>query len=286
MRHRTREHPYLHPTVYPSAHDRAALSSHLFGDLTEDVLIRAGITPGMHVLDVGCGRGDVTLLAARLVGPTGRVIGIDRSADALGIAASVAGALRLGNVSFREADLRDFVLDDGVDAIVGRFALVRQPDYADALRRLARSLRPGGVMAFQEMVLTGGLEASPRCALLERCGEWLRETFRRAGLDERAGLRLHAAFVEAGLGEPRMIVRASAQSASTSTTLASVAALVRSFLPLILRLGVASPAEVDIDTLAERLRAEATAAGAVVTSPLLVGAWARRGRREELPNAA
>ncbi len=276
-RHRTREHPYV-PHPVNAALDRVVAQAHLFGDLTEDVLIRAGIAPGMHVLDVGCGRGDVTLLAAKLVGPTGRVIGIDRSTDALSIAASLASALRLDNVSFRVADLRDFVLDDGVDAIVGRFVLVHQPDYDDTMRRLARSLRPGGVMVFHELVLAGGLESSPSCSLLERCAGWLRETFDRAGLDVRAGLRMHRAFVEAGLGEPRMVVRASAHGAGSATIFASVAALVRSFLPLMVQLRVVGPAEVDIDTLAERLRAEATAAGAVVTSPLLAGAWARRER--------
>jgi SAM-dependent methyltransferase len=274
-RHRTREHAYAPRHIAPL--DALALHSPPFGDLAEDVLLRAGIAPGMRVLDVGCGRGDLTLLAARLVGQSGRVIGVDRSADALRAAASLAAALRLPNVAFREADLHDLVLDDGVDAIVGRFVLVHQRDPAETLRRLARSLRPGGVMAFQELLLTGGLEASPRCALLERCAGWLRETFRRAGLDERAGLGLHAAFLEAGLGEPRLVVRASAQGGASGPILASVAALVRHFLPLLLQLGVATPAEVDIDTLAERLRAEAEAAGAVVTSPLLVGAWARRG---------
>jgi SAM-dependent methyltransferase len=283
-RHRTREHAHLPPSLGARL-DRVAAPPHLFGDLTEDVLLRAGISPGMHVLDVGCGRGDVTLLAAKLVGPTGRVIGIDRSVDALTIAASLAAALGLDNVSFREADLRDFVLDDGVDAIVGRYVLVHQDDYGGAMRRLARSLRPGGVMAFHEMVLSGGLESSPRCALLDRCAWWLRETYRRAGLDERAGLRLHAAFVEAGLGEPRMVVRASAQGASSAALFTSVAALVRALLPRIVQLGVASPAEVDVDTLADRLRAEATGLGAVVTSPLLVGAWARRAERGIGPHA-
>ena len=58
----------------------------LLHDLTEDVLRRAGIGPGVRVLDIGCGVGDVSLLAGKLVGPTGLVLGVDRSADSIDIA--------------------------------------------------------------------------------------------------------------------------------------------------------------------------------------------------------
>ena len=62
-----------------------------YRDLTEDVLVRAGIGPGMRVLDVGCGVGDVSLIAGRLVGPTGSVLGVDRSSEALEAAARRTG---------------------------------------------------------------------------------------------------------------------------------------------------------------------------------------------------
>lgn len=52
-----------------------------FGRLTNQVIRSAGIAPGMTVLDAGCGAGDVSLLAARLVEATGRVVGVDRSAE-------------------------------------------------------------------------------------------------------------------------------------------------------------------------------------------------------------
>jgi SAM-dependent methyltransferase len=69
---------------YILGHDRDELDrlidqARFFGDLTEEVLRRAGVEPGMRVLDVGCGTGDVLFLATRLVGPTGAVLGVDRS---------------------------------------------------------------------------------------------------------------------------------------------------------------------------------------------------------------
>jgi SAM-dependent methyltransferase len=65
---------------------RLELQASLIRDLTENVLRRAGIVPGMRVLDVGCGVGDVSLLAAEIVGPSGFVLGVDRSADATAVA--------------------------------------------------------------------------------------------------------------------------------------------------------------------------------------------------------
>ena len=63
--------------------NRLAMQSAFWGELTEEVFRRAGIGVGMHVLDIGSGAGDVAFLAARLVGPTGSVLSIDRSEDAI-----------------------------------------------------------------------------------------------------------------------------------------------------------------------------------------------------------
>jgi cyclopropane fatty-acyl-phospholipid synthase-like methyltransferase len=71
---------------------RLALQAAFWGELTEEVLRRAGIRAGMHVLDIGSGAGDVAILAARLVGPSGSVLGIDRSQDAVGRASARAAA--------------------------------------------------------------------------------------------------------------------------------------------------------------------------------------------------
>jgi SAM-dependent methyltransferase len=76
---------------YILGHDRDELDrlidqARFFGDLTEEVLRRAGVGPGMRVLDLGCGTGDVSFLAARLVGPTGAVLGVDRSPEAVAVA--------------------------------------------------------------------------------------------------------------------------------------------------------------------------------------------------------
>src|SRR5215469_8577985 len=91
------------PSRYALGHgadelDRIINNARYFGDLTEHVLHLAGLAHGMRVLDVGCGPGEVTFLAARLVGPEGTVIGVDRSPEAIGVAQQRAAAIGLTNV--------------------------------------------------------------------------------------------------------------------------------------------------------------------------------------------
>jgi SAM-dependent methyltransferase len=81
-----------------------------FGDLTAQVLHLAGLGPGMRVLDVGCGAGDVSFLAASIVGPQGVVIGVDKSPEAVSLAAQRAAGAGLTNVHFLTQDLVDLML--------------------------------------------------------------------------------------------------------------------------------------------------------------------------------
>ena len=118
--------------VYVLGHSAEELNrlidqARLFGELTEDVFVRAGIGPGMRVLDVGCGAGDVSFLLARMVGPSGTVVGVDRSEDAVAMANARARAMGLAQVSFSQGELEDISLDQPVDVAVGRFVLMYSP---------------------------------------------------------------------------------------------------------------------------------------------------------------
>jgi SAM-dependent methyltransferase len=115
-----------------------------FRDLTDDVLRRAGVEPGMHVLVVGCGVGDVSLLAGMLVGPTGAVLGIDRSAEAIEVARRRAVAAGQASLRFEAVELDAFSTERKFDAVIGRLVLMYLPDPAATLRRLRLHLRRGG----------------------------------------------------------------------------------------------------------------------------------------------
>src|SRR2546429_876793 len=129
---------------------RLEMQSAFIRDLTEDVLKRAGLRPGMRVLDIGCGVGDVALLAGELVGPTGSVLGVDRSAASIKTAERrVAQARQHARIRLAVADLDSFVPDETFDAVVGRLVLMYLPDPAATLRRLAGHLPPGGILVFR-----------------------------------------------------------------------------------------------------------------------------------------
>ena len=132
-------------------------------DLTEDVHW-SGIQRGMRVLDLGCGVGDVSLWIGNLVGPTGLVIGVDESAEAIDIAekrSTVAGQCYW--TRFITADLKTFVPLQRFDAVVVRRAFVLQDERATFLR-LSNCLRPDGVV-----IITG----NPAGSTDDRSWKWL-----------------------------------------------------------------------------------------------------------------
>ena len=109
--------------------------------------------------------------------------------------------------------------------------------------------------------------------------ERIRQAFARAGLDYRTGLRLARIFRNAGLPAPETLQGARVESGPDSPVYAYVAQTTRTLLPLMEHIGVATAAEVAVDTLAARLREEVVAADATVVPPPLIGAWARKPAR-------
>jgi SAM-dependent methyltransferase len=242
---------------------------------TRALLVEAGIGPGMRVLDVGCGVGDVSLLAADLVGSAGAVVGVDRQASALATARSRAAAAGLGQVSFIQGDLAEVMVDGPLDAVIGRFVLMYLGDPVAVLRHLAAQVRPEGVVAFQEYDFTAAPLCLPLCPTVERCITWTIEALRRAGAEMQMGLRLHPTFVRAGLPAPRLHMEIRAGGGPDFPGYRLLAQFIRTVMPQLERLGLTTAAEVDIDTLAERLREEVVASGGVLALPAMVGAWAR-----------
>lgn len=248
----------------------------VYHPFTRSMLIEAGLSTGMHVLDIGCGPGDVSLVAAELVGETGRVLGIDASADPLQVAQSRMHAAGLAHVSFMTADLRTLTLDQQFDAVIGRFILMHLPEPAAVLRRLLPCVRPGGVVAFQEYDLSSHQDAFyPPSPLWEQSWRWSTLAFERAGGNLHAGMQLPAMFQTAGLPSPRMRYEASIGAAPDWPGFDMRADDVRTFLPLIRQFGLATEQEIDIDTLADRLREETVSHGGAARLPIVVSAWAR-----------
>jgi ubiquinone/menaquinone biosynthesis C-methylase UbiE len=254
---------------------RLAAQAALYEDLTADVFRRAGIGGGMHVLDLGCGVGDVSFLAAGMVGAAGTVLGIDRNASSIETARRRAMALGLSNVRFEASELDTFNNDGRrFDALIGRLVLLFLPDPAATLRRFRNFLRPGGVIAFQEVDMDQ-VSQFPASELFSRVGSWIVAGFKAGGAETNMGRRLLSTFLHAGLPRPTMIAASRVESGPDAYAYTYLTGILRSLLPLVERAGLASAQEVAIDTLADRLRQDATANEIVTFLPRMVGAWSR-----------
>jgi len=255
--------------------ERLEVQGAYFEEITRRFLKAAGLRAGMRVLDIGCGVGDVSFLAAALVGPRGWVIGVDRSAGAIATARARAVARGAGQVAFRVGEI-ERVRCGQVDALVGRFVLMHQADPARTLRAAARHVRKGGVVALLESHLVGSVRAvhsHPHAPVYHRVLKWMVKVIRSAGAHPDMGLRLRQVFLDAGLPAPRLWVQARVDGGREATVYRYIAESARSMAPLARRLGVTGLARRSLDTLEERLRKEVERSGGVITSPLVVGAW-------------
>jgi len=254
--------------------ERLALQSDFYRDMTEDMLRRAGLAAGMRVIDIGCGGGDVSLIAAHLVGPSGRVLGIDRSAEAVAAARRRADAAGARQVAFAVSELDTFLADAPHDALIGRFVLMYLSDPAATLAALVRNLAENGIVAFQEMEMRTA-RGFPDAPLFQRCIEWYAAAIERAGFESGMGGKLFATFARAGLLPPQTVAAGRIEGGPDSIGYELMAANLRTMLPMLVRHKVVTPAEVGLETLADRLRREAQDGGRCLMFPLLVSAWTR-----------
>jgi SAM-dependent methyltransferase len=257
---------------------RLQVQAQILNPSTRRLFEQAGIMAGMKVLDVGSGAGDVALLLANMIGPGGTVFGVEINPTLLGTARERAYEARLSNVTFLLGDIESMQLDAEFDAIVGRIVLMYLRSPALALQKLSHNLRPGGIVAFQEIDIARleTLQAHPSCQLYDQVCHWMLEALRHARLPLRMGLEMYTVFLDAGFPTPQMGCETVIGAGADWAGYEYFAGTVRSLLPLILKFGIATEEEVAIDTLAERLRNEAVSQRAVVRGPDLVPAWARK----------
>lgn len=259
-----------------SQHELARLSrqGQAFLPFTRQLFEQAGIGPGMRVLDVGCGAGDVSFLAAELVGPRGEVLGMDQASAAIEWASACAASLKFHNVRFLQGDPVLMQFEPPFDAVVGRFVLMYYLDPVEAVRKLASQVRPGGLLVFQEFDMEN-FRAQPAAPTLERAAEWIKQTFRATGARIQAGMELYSAFLAAQLPAPSLRLDAII-GGGEDFPCELIAEGIRSLLPVMEAHGIASAGEVGLPTLLERIREEIVAANGVVVSPAVIGAWCRK----------
>lgn len=248
--------------------ERLARQAALVEPITRAFLVEAGIAPGMRVLDVGSGIGDVAFLVSELVGESGTVIGVDRADAAVTEARRRADARGIANASFAEGDPAELRFDDPFDAVVGRYVLQFQPDPAAMLRAVAAHAVSGGIVAFHELDWTG-FRSVPAVPSWDRLCRRIVEAVEAGGANPHMGGELPSIFAAAGLGAPT--VRMTALVGAGPDLGDVVGRGVRVALTLL------SPDEDDPDgeRLAAQILEEAAVEESLVLGPTEFGAWSR-----------
>ena len=125
----------------------------------------AGLAPGQTVLDLGAGAGLDAFVARRVVGETGRVLGVDFTPEMVGKARQNAAALGYTNVRFEHGDIEALPFEDAsVDVVVSNCVLNLVPDKARAFAETFRVLRPGGHVCVSDVVSRGSLPDAVRAS--------------------------------------------------------------------------------------------------------------------------
>ena len=241
---------------------------------TRTILQAAGLAPGQRVLDLGTGLGHVARIAGTLVGPSGAVVGLDAAGDALAVARQRTRGAGEHHVSFVEGDVRTFRADPPFDAVAGRLILFHLADPAGAVRHHLTNLRSGGTFVAIDFDL-GACRAEPEVPLVTDVLGWVIAAFTAAGAAPYVGARLGPILRDAGLQNVSTLGLQGYVQPGDPAAGRLLGAVARTLVPAIVSHGIATPEQIGIETLDDRITAALTAADAVLLPPIVVGAWGR-----------
>jgi SAM-dependent methyltransferase len=254
-------------------HLRLVRQARLLAPFTERLFRDAGVGTGMRVLDLGWGMGDVSMLAAQIVGPSGRVVGVDRDSRALSKARTRADLGGFENVTFLQSEVENLPRSELFDAVVGRLIVMFLPDPIAVLKALRALVRPGGVLAFQEASWTNQLAQTRHLPLRMKVSLLVHDALQRSGARTNNELLLYRDFRAAGLPAPRL--RNELLLADDPETRSWLPDAARTLWPKAAEYGLLDEALGELDTLAQRLDAELVAANSFASCLGLVSAYAR-----------
>jgi ubiquinone/menaquinone biosynthesis C-methylase UbiE len=253
--------------------ERLKLQGQTLDPYTRRMIHDCGIQPGMRVLDIGSGVGDVTMLLAETVGPSGAVVGIDRGEAAVLVARNRATQAGYGQIMFAVGSDEDFMAYAPFDAVVARYVLIHQPDPGLMVRRAADALRPGGILAFHETAIHIGTRIMPAVALWQDMFAAVMDYGRIAYQRYDAVDGLIRYFEDAGLPTPTFRWDVPA-GGSASPYIGYWVKNYQKFLPDMERLGLLREGVGNPATLHDRLTAAVNDARALFTGEPQVSAWA------------
>ncbi len=179
---------------------RLGMQHKLWSASAFDIWERARVSPGVTVLDLGCGPGYTSVDLAGLVSPGGKVIAIDGSARFINHLRSLLAADPNLAVEPRVADVHEMDFPEAsVDVAFERWVLCFVKDPGAVIRNVARALKPGGTFALQDYMHYEGVLLAPHSEPFNRFMKSVAAAWRDHGGDPQVGLRLPSLLVENGL---------------------------------------------------------------------------------------
>ncbi|MDR3544064.1 MAG: methyltransferase domain-containing protein [Desulfosporosinus sp.] len=243
-------------------------------EMTKKLLVDAGIQKGMHVLDIGCGRGDLSILLADMVGTEGTVLGLDVDESALTLARERIQQNMLANVTFIQADLSRLSINHvHFDAIVGRRVLMYLPEPRRVIADLPALLKVGGLMIFQEHDSTMSPGSVVPMPLHSQVNKWIWDTVESEGGNIHIGFDLWSLLSQKGVVVEKVRAEAVVQTPDAPFPMTPI---VRAMLNRIIKTGVATEDEIDINTLENRLDEERQKSKTTYIREMVFCAWARK----------
>lgn len=251
--------------------DRLRLLAQVMSDSTRQLLDKAGIEPGMHCLDVGCGGGEVSIELARRCGPAGSVIGLDMDAEQLRIVTEEVTKLNLPHLSFACHDVFDWEPQQQFDVIYMRSVLSHLREPSAVLVRLCQFLRPTGLLIVEDIDFRGHF-SEPQCPAVETFVGLYRQVVQNRGADPCIGPRLPALLRQCGLQDVQLclchpVALQGGIKQLTSLTLECIAHTV-------VKDGLKSATE--LEPVIEELRAFAEDPHTIIGGPRLFQTWGRK----------
>ena len=230
---------------------------------TAELFRKVGIRPGMRCLDLGCGGGEVTFDLARLVWPTGSVVGIDMDESMLALARLAIPAQGVSNVEFVAADVTEWDDPDSYDVVYSRFLLQHLTSPIDMLRRMWRAVRAEGVIAVEDADFDG-LFCDPGDSGFGFYQTMYPRVCALNGGDPAIGRKLFRYFGEAGIGEPELRLVQSLGTSGDSDTKALAVSTLEGSADAIVAAAIAD------------MTAFASTTGTLVGDPRTFQVWATR----------
>jgi SAM-dependent methyltransferase len=240
---------------------------------TRVLLASSGLEPGMRVLDLGTGLGHVAEAVAEIVGPSGEVVGLDL--DPRMVERAQQRTAGVSNVRFVAGDVTQWRDPESFDAVVGRLILFHLPKPAEVIRHHLEGVRSGGRVVVLDYDIAG-LRTEPRDEFTEQMNALVLTAFRTVGADPAIGSKLKLILADAGVEQVEGFAVSQYLDSSNPVGPMMLEGVLRTLAPAIHAHGLATEAELDIDTLATRTSAAMRSTGSVLVPPVLAGAWGRR----------